>query len=253
MLAFDWGTFSFQVVNFLVLLLILNRFLYRPALAMIDERRRRIATELDRADAAKREGDAVATALQADIARLHQDVETERQKAGQAAADLRQRLEADLQADIARQRAAAERAIADRQQEAIARLQQEMGTIVLAGLTAVFRDLPGIEVADALLDRFLQRLAALPDGDWQRLADGSSVTVAAAQPLTPDQRARLTEALGRRLTPLPACEYVTDPTLLGGYRLRSESYTVDGSLQRLVDDLAGSYRQKLEAARDGSP
>ena len=48
----DWFTVIAQVVNFLILVWLLKRFLYHPILDAIDAREQRIAKEL--ADAAKK-------------------------------------------------------------------------------------------------------------------------------------------------------------------------------------------------------
>jgi F-type H+-transporting ATPase subunit b len=49
----DWFTVGAQVANFLILVWLLRRFLYRPVLKSIDDREKRIATELANADAKK--------------------------------------------------------------------------------------------------------------------------------------------------------------------------------------------------------
>ena len=49
----DWFTVLAQVVNFLILVWLLKRFLYRPILNAIDAREKRIAAELADADAKK--------------------------------------------------------------------------------------------------------------------------------------------------------------------------------------------------------
>src|SRR5450432_1233116 len=51
----DWFTVIAQVVNFLILVWLLKRFLYGPILDAIDAREKRIATELADADAKKAE------------------------------------------------------------------------------------------------------------------------------------------------------------------------------------------------------
>ena len=49
----DWFTVVAQVVNFLILVWLLKRFLYKPILDAIDAREKRIAAELADADAKK--------------------------------------------------------------------------------------------------------------------------------------------------------------------------------------------------------
>ncbi|MEI8631780.1 hypothetical protein P4S72_06080 [Vibrio sp. PP-XX7] len=46
----DWFTVIAQVINFLILVWLLKRFLYRPILDAIDAREKRIADELADAD-----------------------------------------------------------------------------------------------------------------------------------------------------------------------------------------------------------
>jgi F-type H+-transporting ATPase subunit b len=47
----DWFTVGAQALNFLILVWLLKRFLYKPILHAIDEREKRIAAELADADA----------------------------------------------------------------------------------------------------------------------------------------------------------------------------------------------------------
>src|SRR4030042_4701613 len=51
----DWFTVGAQALNFLILVWLMKRFLYKPILHAIDEREKRIATELADADAKKAE------------------------------------------------------------------------------------------------------------------------------------------------------------------------------------------------------
>lgn len=52
----DWPTVIFQIINFLILIALLKRFLYGPILKAMDERQRRVANRL--ADAARSEKEA---------------------------------------------------------------------------------------------------------------------------------------------------------------------------------------------------
>jgi F-type H+-transporting ATPase subunit b len=51
----DWFTVGAQVINFLILVWLLKRFLYHPILNALDAREERIAKELADADAKKTE------------------------------------------------------------------------------------------------------------------------------------------------------------------------------------------------------
>ena len=51
----DWFTVGAQALNFLILVWLMKRFLYKPILHAIDEREKQIATELANADKKKAE------------------------------------------------------------------------------------------------------------------------------------------------------------------------------------------------------
>ena len=57
----DWFTIAAQALNFLILVWLMKRFLYKPILNAIDAREKRIATELADADAKRAEARRSAT------------------------------------------------------------------------------------------------------------------------------------------------------------------------------------------------
>ena len=73
-MLFDWFTILAQIVNFLVLVTLMKRFLYGPLIAAIDAREQSIAARIE--DAARKEQEAGARIEQ--LAR--ETAETERRK-----------------------------------------------------------------------------------------------------------------------------------------------------------------------------
>src|SRR5574343_2081822 len=59
MMQFDWTTFVLEMLNFLVLVWILQRFLYKPVLSMLDARQQRIKDESARAAQLQNEAEAL--------------------------------------------------------------------------------------------------------------------------------------------------------------------------------------------------
>ena len=72
----DWFTVSAQAINFLILVWLLKRFLYRPVLAAIDAREKRIAQQLE--SAAKQQAEA--RAERDDFQRRSNALDQEREK-----------------------------------------------------------------------------------------------------------------------------------------------------------------------------
>ena len=62
-MSVDWITVAAQIANFLVLVWLLRRFLYRPILAGIDARERQIAARMAQAEKIREAAEAARRAL----------------------------------------------------------------------------------------------------------------------------------------------------------------------------------------------
>ena len=76
-MEFTWSTFVLEIINFLVLVWILKRFLYKPVLDVIAARRRSVEQQLAQARATADE----ATALKEQYTGRLKEIEAERRKA----------------------------------------------------------------------------------------------------------------------------------------------------------------------------
>jgi F-type H+-transporting ATPase subunit b len=236
----DWTTFILQVINFLVLVWLLKRFLYRPVMDVIA--RRQAAIDQSMADA--RATEARARQVQADYeARL---AELDAAHAGEQArlaaelADERQqrlaRLDAELAAERDRRAALASREAAERQREAEAAAHQQAG----AFLTRLLGRLGDTHLDQRLLAMLLEDLPALPEDQRHGLrqaaaADGARLSVTSARALDAAARQRLEAALAEHTGQPLSADYRTDPTLLAGLRVSLGPWLLAASL---ADELA---------------
>ena len=118
-------TFFFQIANFLVLILILSRVLYRPLLHMLEERRQR--TEGTRAQVEKvdEQGAELLASYEADMAVAHSAARaTVQERAAQAEAEV-ERMLGEVRAQIEQEAVAADEALQRRRAELTQELAPE--------------------------------------------------------------------------------------------------------------------------------
>lgn len=220
----DWFTVGAQVLNFLVLVALLERFLYRPVLGAIDAREARIARQI--ADARQRQADA-------DAAR--QRFEQQQQDFASERAVLHKRAVADAQAERERLLAAARQAadaLAAQRRDALrtdaVRLQQALGERASREVFAIVRkamaELAGAELEALVVDRFIARLAAIDGADREAFAaaiaaGGGALQVRSAFDLPPAGRQALEAALQQAFATPVTLQYETAPALLTGIAL----------------------------------
>jgi len=218
----DGWTLLLQAVNFLILVWLLRRFLYRPVLAVIAERQaatERVRSEAEAArqaaEAARRSLEEQRTALPAERDRLIAAARAEAE-AERAALLERARGEADHALEEARSRLAEERTQA---LEALQRHAADLGTQLA---TRLLRDAPAGTLTRSLLDEACAAVEALNGDQRHALVDGIDpvpVRLAMASPLAESDAARTRERLAAVFGRPVALEPVEDRSLIAGVEL----------------------------------
>jgi F-type H+-transporting ATPase subunit b len=163
----DWFTVAAQIGNFLLLLWLLKRFLYRPIFAAMAARQQRVNPALSEAEAKA----AAAEALQQDYLARQQEMAASRET---WLARVREEVAAQRQIWLTRARTEVEearerrRAELEREQRGYEEtLQREAGQRLLALARRALRDLGGAELEAQMASVLLTRLRAL-DGETRR-------------------------------------------------------------------------------------
>jgi len=244
----DWFTVGAQALNFIILVWLLKRFLYKPVLAAVDAREKKIAAELADADAkkadAQKERDNFAqknAAFDQQRAALMQkatkDAGAERQRlldaAGKAADALAAKRRDSLQVDAV----ALGKAIHDL-------TRQEVFAIARQALT----DLASTSLETAMVACFVQRLQTM---DATAKADlGNSlkaltapVVVRCAFDLPDAQQAAVRQALHDAFATDGAAQFATAPDLVSGIELTAGGQKIAWS----IDDYLAAMAQGVGA------
>jgi F-type H+-transporting ATPase subunit b len=237
----NWSTFILEIINFLVLLWLLKRFLYRPVLDVIARRREGIERQLEGAKSVQDE----AQALQARYESRLADWERERQQRLQALErEIAAERAARLQAIAAEEAAAREKqqVLAQREAEAAARQLEEQALESAAGFAArLLRDLSGPELERQLVGLALAQLADLPAEQRESLqrgavaADGGVLVTSAYELPVPEQE-RLRQALSGLAPEGANLRFEQDPELLAGLHISVGSSVLGLNLR---DELQG--------------
>ena len=238
----DWFTVLAQVINFLILVWLLKRFLYRPILDAIDAREKRIASALADADAKKAEAEQERDAFQ------HKNEAFDQQRAallsqatGEAKAERLRLLDAARQESDSLRAKRQEALISEQQSlsEALARRAREE---VFAIARKALADLAGTTLEVRMVDVFLRRLRELDDAAMAGLksaftASSSPLLVRTAFTLPPAQRAAIETALKETLGGEMQVQFETVPDLVSGIEISTNGHKVAWSIAEYLASL----------------
>ncbi|MDQ2860861.1 MAG: F0F1 ATP synthase subunit B [Pseudomonadota bacterium] len=245
----DWFTVGAQALNFIVLVWLLKRFLYKPILNAVDAREKLIAAKLADADAKDAEAQRERDAFQKkNDAFDHQRAELMTKAADEAKAERRGLLdEARTAADaLGKKRQETLRSDAVSLNEAIRRrAQQEVFAIARRALS----DLAGASLEDRIGEVFTQRLHAMDPKVKAGLAETLKTApepalLRSAFELSAAQRGSIQDALNRIFSAEIRVRFEAAPDLVSGIELTTNGQKIAWniadyltSLERGVDEL----------------
>jgi len=207
----DLTTLILQTLNVLILIWVLQKFLYRPILAVLDRRREELAAEQatlkSQADALTQQREQ----LGADRATLVHDREQLLGDAQQQARDLGDKLRAQYHAEAEKLLSDARQQIGREREQALVAVQDKLTDLAEALLRRMLEQLPRREWFLYYLE---QLAAALPVLNVQ-----GRVTVVTAEPLDDALRGRVTERLAAKLPGVTDWQFSENAELLAGLEL----------------------------------
>lgn len=236
----DWWTLGLQTINFLIVVWLLSRFLYRPVRRIIDERE---ASDRKLAEDAETKAQAAETARRDYEQKQAELAELQRQKE----AELHKSIEAERDKVLAEARKKADALL----EETRTKLEQERDETLKAlksEITGLATDLARKALSagaspDAALDEIGAYLDGLPAKELEELRQdvarsSHGVTVTTARAMADDMQAAWRAALSERLGDGVALAFEADPGLLGGAALQLPHARLDVSVAERLRDAA---------------
>ena len=247
----DWFTVGAQALNFIILVWLLKRFLYKPILNAVDAREKRIAAELADADAKKAEAQKERDEYQHKNEEFDQQRAALLSKATDEAKAARQRLLDDARkaADaLSAKRQEALRSDAQTLNQAIRRrTQQEVFAIARKALT----DLATTSLEERMSEVFTRRLRTMDGKAKEGIAaalktPSEPAVVRSAFALPAAQRAAIQKAVNETFSAEVPVRFETAPDVISGIELTTNGQKIAWSIADYLASLEKGVGELLK-------
>lgn len=244
-MTIDWITVSAQIINFLILVWLLKRFLYQPIINAMTRREQHIAARLKEAAERERVAEEAAHSFEDRKAELERERDDILADAEEEARERKRRRLDEAREEVAETRRSWLRQSRLEKDEFLDKLRRQASEGVQAIARKVLADLADSELESRVVDTFIERLESLGEETRERLAASSGpMRVSSAFPLDSSSRARLTRVLHKHVLQGMEVEYVESPELLCGIELRRCGQKLSWNLAEYLDVLG----ERVESA-----
>lgn len=256
----DWFTVFAQIVNFLILVYLLKRFLYAPIVSAMDRREANIASIREEADRKRAEADEKIS----EYRKKSEDFEAER---GERAAKVREEMEAyrlelldKIRAEINAIKSRWEESVQQEKEAFYKELQRRAGKQIFSIAADALTDLAGADLEKRMMEVFIGRLENMDDENIEALSrsldeSGKVMTVCSAFEIPEEIRSRIMEILRNKFGEGVTVRFEHSPELLCGIDLKTGGYVIGWNLEDYLKSLAQSLNDAFEtgAVSGGGP
>lgn len=250
----DWFTVAAQILNFIILIWLMKRFLYKPILAAIDAREKKIAAQLADAEAKKAEARTERDEFQHKNEAFDEKRAALLSRATDEAKDEGQRLmeEARKAADAmsVKWQETLRNDARNLNQAIMLRTGQEVFAIARKTLT----DLAGASLEERMSEVFCRHVRELDSDTKARLAGpittaAEPARVRSAFELPEEQRRTIQKALNETFSADIRVRFETDPELVSGIELVTGGQKVTWSIAAYLTALEKGVEELLQEKR----
>ena len=247
----NWFTVIAQIINFLILVWLLKRYLYKPILNAVDEREKKIASQLkdaktDKADAKK---------MQDEFEKKNEDFDKQKKelmdKTISEAKDERKKLLEEARNDAdklsTKLEEASKAALEKLNHEIVQKTQHEVFAITRKTLA----DLASVSLEEQSVNVFIKHLEGLKEDETKKFikafaSDSVPVLIQSAFELPHKQQAEIKNSVKEVLGAKTHFEFKITPDLISGIELNANGYKLAWSISEYLSSLEKSISETLQ-------
>lgn len=251
----DWITTLAQIVNFLVLVWLLQRFLFGPITRVIEERRGRIEDRLEEAEARRQDAEQAERSFRDKERELEERREALMDAAREEAQELKHELSAAAKEEVEAERESWRRELRDERAVLLDEFHRRFGEFIALAARRALQDLADADLEAQAAKRFADELKALDEDGVKALKteiedEEGAVVIESALELDASAKRVLTRLIHDMFGEAADVQYQTNPDLLLGMRLRAGTRSVEWSAAGLLDDLDDAFDQMTASGED---
>lgn len=247
----DWFTVAAQAVNFLVLVWLLKRFLYKPVLHAMDAREQRITAQLREAETQKAEARKEGEKLRAAREEFERIKEVRLKEVSDEVSAMRYQLTEEARHETDHLRTTWRETLQAEQKtllkEMARRVQQETFSIA----SKVLRDLAEKEIEEQIVEVFVRKLCNLNGAEQKSIAalaksSQSPILIRTASELSDPARAKIEKTVKAVFADDRRIEFEKAGELIGGIELIGDGHKISWSISDYLSSLQDSIHEMID-------
>jgi F-type H+-transporting ATPase subunit b len=245
----DWITVSAQIVNFLILVWLLKRFLYQPVMRAMGRREQRITDRLNQANDREQQAQQQREQYQNRQKELDQQRDEILAKAKEDADQEKHRLLDEARSEVDEKKQHWQRQLAQEKEEFLKSLRDQAGDVIQHITRKALVDLANGTLEQHIVESFINRLQSLDDKARSALANThEAIQINTSFELDSGVRNQLTRVIHENIDNDIDVQYNQSPDLMCGIELVTGGQQLSWNVNHYLDELTTRIGQAFSAS-----
>ena len=247
----DWFTVIAQIINFLILVGLLKRFLYKPILNAIEERENKITSQLEDAESKKGE----AQKEKEEFSKRNEDFEDKKKelmkKAEEEAEEKRKKLLEEARNEANEFRSQLKKSSEEVQQNLSQEIEEKVKKEVFEITRKTLSDLASLDMEEQTVRVFIKRLNEMKEDEKKQFLEAfeskeDPILVRSAFDLPSEQKTEIQNTVADVLGSETEFQYKTVPELVSGIELTANGFKLSWSISEYLNSLEKSISETIK-------
>jgi F-type H+-transporting ATPase subunit b len=245
----DWFVFFAQIVNFLILLFLLKKFLYGRIIGAIDAREAKIAATFAEAERSREEARKSALLYEKRLEEIESASVEMLNKARADAEAYRKDLMERVREEVDQIQSRWIETLRAERENFFRELRRLAGAQVYAVTRRVLKDLADIDLEQRIVQILTERIETMNREERDKIrmlmTGDERITIQSAFDIPQDSRAKLNDTIHRSIRPGIDVAYEKSDDVMSGYEFRINGYKIAWSMKDYLDTLEERFYHVL--------
>jgi F-type H+-transporting ATPase subunit b len=247
----NWFTVIAQIINFLILMVLLKIFLYDRIVKIIDEREKKIADSLNKADKKRQEAEELEKSLQDEKHQMENKRKEMLEEIEKEVKERKKQMIEDAHSEIDHLKAQWRESLYREKKNFLDNMQQMIveQTVSLAG--QILQNLADAELQEHVIDLFIKRFKDMDQDEKKQVSkiiqeSGNRITLQSPFDIDAARKHKIMAVLREELADQVQVDYEIDPELFLGLNLKFRGRKIAWNLSDYLEDILEQADRLLE-------
>lgn len=251
----DWFTLSAQIVNFLILLFLLRKFLYGPLRDVMEKREQKITSRLEEAQQKLEEADAKRESYRQKLDELDRMREQLISEAKAEAAEKRKELEQEARRQVETMQKNWEESIELEKESFFNELHQQATYNTIDLLRKLVNSLASRSLEEVTIQKFIEQLRGMDNKKRKRALQSAldfgegKMKVVSSFELPEETKKEIKNVLKELFSVELNCEFEIHPRLGFGIEMRAEGWKIGWNANIYLEDLTENIEHLFQTGK----